>query len=225
MRSVPEQPRSKETGSQIRIVQTTFHAANGSAREPSLCDDLLQNRPHYHATFTVGLTHASHTKNQSASWRQSGSASHQSPAEHGVSPSSYEMAGCSTETYHHTQSTSNMNHKKNSNPSNGTIHQAQLWDCYSYHFTLLRNDHLCLGLHAKVGKHVLSGEYLFSAAHLLDGYSDSPDQDKEFIFTKLDNGRLTIQPTNRVVFTDHSFTIPTDSIPRLKLSEVVYSCE
>jgi hypothetical protein len=73
----------------------------------------------YHATFTVGLTHASHTKNQSASWRQSGSASHQSPAEHGVSPSSYGMAGCSTETYHHTQSTSNMNHKKNSNPSNG----------------------------------------------------------------------------------------------------------
>ena len=110
-------------------------------------------------------------------------------------------------------------------PVKWTIHQAQLWDCYSYHFTLLRNDHLCLGLHAKVGDDVLSGEYLFSAAHLLDGYSDSPDQDKEFIFTKLDNGRLTIQPTNRVVFTDHSFTIPTDSIPRLKLSEVVYSCE
>jgi hypothetical protein len=110
-------------------------------------------------------------------------------------------------------------------PPKWEIHQAQLWDCYSYHFTLLRNDHLCLGLRAKVGDDVLSGEYLFSAAHLLDGYSDSPDQDKEFIFAKLDNGRLTIQPTNRVVFTDNSFTLPTDSLPRLKLSEVIYSCE
>ena len=111
------------------------------------------------------------------------------------------------------------------NPPPWTIHQAQLWDCYSYHFTLLRNDHLNLGLRVKVGESILSGQYIFSAAHLLDGYSDSPDQDKEFIFSKLDNGRLTIQPTNRVVFTDNSFILPTDPLPRLKLSEIVYSCE
>jgi hypothetical protein len=76
-----------------------------------------------------------------------------------------------------------------------------------------------------VGDDVLSGEYLFSAAHLLDGYSDSPDQDKEFIFCKLDNGRLTIQPTNRVSFEDKSFIQPNFPLPRLKLSETIYSCE
>ena len=115
--------------------------------------------------------------------------------------------------------------QKKLKPVTWTIHQAQLWDCYSYHFTLLRNDHLCLSLRAKVGDDVLSGEYLFSAAHLLDGYSDSPDQDKEFIFSKLDNGRLAILPTNRVVFRDSSFILPTYPLPRLKLSETIYSCE
>lgn len=111
------------------------------------------------------------------------------------------------------------------NPPKWTIRQAQLWDCYSYHFTLLRNDHLCLSLRAKVGDDVLSGQYLFSAAHLLDGYSDSPDQDKEFIFSKLDNGRLSILPTNRVVFRDSSFILPADLLPKLRLAEVIYSCE
>lgn len=115
--------------------------------------------------------------------------------------------------------------QKKLKPVKWKLQQAQLWDCYSYHFTLLRNDHLCLGLHAKVGKHVLSGEYLFSAAHLLDGYSDSPDQDKEFIFCKLDNGRLTIQPTNRVSFVDKSFLQTDIPLPRLRLSDTIYSCE
>jgi hypothetical protein len=67
------------------------------------------------------------------------------------------------------------------------------------------------------------GEYLFSVTHLHDGWSNSPDQDKEFIFTKLDNGRLTIQPTNRVTFIDDSFTTPI--LSKLKLQEEIYSCE
>jgi hypothetical protein len=47
--------------------------------------------------------------------------------------------------------------------------------------------------------------------------------DKEFIFIKLDNGRLTIQPTNKVLFIDSSFITPM--IPKLKLQEQIYSCE
>jgi hypothetical protein len=70
---------------------------------------------------------------------------------------------------------------------------------------------------------VAHGEYLFSTAHLHDGWSDAPEQDKEFIFVKLNNGRLTIQPTNRVRFIDRSFT--TEALPRLKVQETVYSCE
>jgi hypothetical protein len=70
---------------------------------------------------------------------------------------------------------------------------------------------------------ITHGQYLFSTAHMHDGWSDSPDQDKEFIFVKLNNGRLTIQPTNRVRFIDHSFT--TNELPKLKLQETIYTCE
>ena len=104
------------------------------------------------------------------------------------------------------------------------IQDSQLWNCYSHDFTVLEN-HILKGLTVttKIGEQVLTGEYLFSTTHLNDGWSDSPDQDKEFIFIKLDNGRLTIQPTNRVIFVDKSFT--TLKIPKLKLQGQIYSCE
>ena len=104
------------------------------------------------------------------------------------------------------------------------LQQSQLWNCYSYDFTILQNPILQgLGVSAKINESVLMGEYLFSVTHLHDGWSNSPDQDKEFIFTKLDNGRLTIQPTNRVTFIDDSFIIPI--LSKLKLQEEIYSCE
>jgi len=104
------------------------------------------------------------------------------------------------------------------------ISQAQLCDCYSYHFTVLQNPIMRgMQVSVRIEDKVLHGEYLFSTAHLHDGWSDAPEQDKEFIFVQLDNGRLTIQPTNRVRFIDHSFV--TEELPKLKLQETVYSCE
>jgi hypothetical protein len=108
---------------------------------------------------------------------------------------------------------------------NWNIKDAQLWDCYSYQFTVLHNEHLSGGLVAKCGSTLFHGKYLFSATFLGDGYSDSPDQDKEFIFCELSNGCLSIQPTNRVVFRDISYIIPADPIPALRLTEEIYSCE
>ena len=106
-----------------------------------------------------------------------------------------------------------------------TIQQAQLWDCYSYHFTIVQSPILRgLRMRAKVKGELLTGEYLFHVTHVDDGWSDSPDQDKEFYFIKLDNGRLTIQPTNRITFIDASFIV-NDKLPELKLSETIYSCE
>ena len=106
-----------------------------------------------------------------------------------------------------------------------TIQQAQLWDCYSYHFTIVQSPILRgLRMRAKVKGELLTGEYLFHVTHVDDGWSDSPDQDKEFYFIKLDNGRLTIQPTNRISFIDASFIV-NDKLPELKLSETIYSCE
>jgi hypothetical protein len=106
-----------------------------------------------------------------------------------------------------------------------TIQQAQLWDCYSYHFTIVQSPILRgLRMRAKVKGELLTGEYLFHVTHVDDGWSDSPDQDKEFYFIKLDNGRLTIQPTNRITFIDASFIV-NDNLPELKLSDTIYSCE
>jgi len=105
------------------------------------------------------------------------------------------------------------------------ISDAQLWDCYSYHFAVLQNPILRgmeVSVRLKSGV-IAHGEYLFSTTHMDDGWSDAPEQDKEFIFVKLDSGRLTIQPTNRVRFIDASFILP--NLPKLKLQETTYSCE
>jgi len=107
---------------------------------------------------------------------------------------------------------------------NWTIEESQLWDCYSYNFTILQNPILIgLPITARINENTYKGKYLFSTTHLHDGWSDSPDQDKEFIFAQLNNGRLTIQPTNRITFQDNSYTTPT--IPELKLHDTIYSCE
>lgn len=109
-----------------------------------------------------------------------------------------------------------------------TPQHAQVWDCYGAQFSTLVYDYLdgleCL---ARVQHQDLPGEYLFTVVPLLDPFTHAPDQSKEFMFLRLDNGRLTIQPTNRVVFRDKSFvqadwpTWPT----HLRSSAQVYQCE
>jgi hypothetical protein len=104
------------------------------------------------------------------------------------------------------------------------LDQAQLWNCYSYSFTTLYNPILKgMRMSTKIHNKIYYGEYLFSVTHLDDGWSNTPEQDKEFFFIKLDNGRLTIQPTNRIAFIDGSF-VDSLVIPSLKLNQTVYSC-
>jgi hypothetical protein len=69
------------------------------------------------------------------------------------------------------------------------------------------------------------GDYLFTAAPFDDGFSDDPEQNKEFLFIELDNGRVTVQPTNKVMILDDSFHKNTDWPTGLKVSKEVYSCE
>jgi hypothetical protein len=106
--------------------------------------------------------------------------------------------------------------------------QSQLWDCYGYDFSVHEYTYL-KGLECSclIGDKVYKGEYLFTAAPYEDGFSYYPGQSKEFMFVKLDNGRLTIQPTNRVLFVEKSFTEDKkDSrFMNFKLQEDVYSCE
>lgn len=110
--------------------------------------------------------------------------------------------------------------------SEWAVSQAQMWDCYSYQWTAHEYEYLKgLRCAALIGGERAGGEYLFTAAPLGDGFSAAPEQAKEFMFIKLDNGRLTIQPTNRVLFEDRSFTEVVTDPPKLKLQEEVWSCE
>jgi hypothetical protein len=108
-----------------------------------------------------------------------------------------------------------------------SIGQAQLWDVYADQFTTIEYDllreHRCV---ARIGGNDYPGEYLFTAAPVGDAWTARPEQMKEFSFLKLDNGRLTIQPTNRVLFQDRAFTArdaqwPTD----LKRQTEIWSAE
>jgi len=104
-----------------------------------------------------------------------------------------------------------------------TPEDSQAWDCYGERFTCLEYRYLS-GLECRVLDE--NGIYLFTAAPVGDGFSAYPDQAKEFCFIELDNGRLTIQPTNHVVFRERSFTDNRLEFPKgLKRQSDVWSCE
>jgi hypothetical protein len=104
---------------------------------------------------------------------------------------------------------------------------AQTWDCYGEGFTTLEYKYL-QGLECAVmaNKRRKIGTYLFTAAPIGDGFSAYPDQAKEFCFIELENGRLTIQPTNNIVFRERSFTDNRLDFPQgLKRQADIWSCE
>ena len=104
---------------------------------------------------------------------------------------------------------------------------SQAWDCYGYQFTTIEYAYLQgLACKVKADEALLEGEYLFTAAPINDGYSAYPEQAKEFKFIKLTNGRLTVQPTNRVAFEDLSFTGTISELPKgLARQSTVWTCE
>ena len=105
--------------------------------------------------------------------------------------------------------------------------RSQEWDCYGTGFAVVEYPYLtglrCL---AKADTIVRPGEHLFSVAPVGDGFSAVPEQAKEFHFIELDNHRLTIQPTNRLVYEETSFTAKPMAFPSgLQRQTDVYSCE
>lgn len=108
-----------------------------------------------------------------------------------------------------------------------TPKEVQTWNCYGEDFTCLEYSYLS-GLKCKVkaNDREFLGSYLFTAAPVGDGFSAYPEQAKEFCFIELENGRLTIQPTNHVLFQEISFTDPTFEWPRgLQRQTHIYSAE
>lgn len=107
------------------------------------------------------------------------------------------------------------------------LDQAQQWNCYGERFATLSYDYLDgLRCYVRAGSDEFTGEYWFTAVPIGDGYTAAPEQAKEFLFIGLDNGRLTVQPTNRVLFLDRSFTLPGSTWPKdLKVSTEAWNSE
>lgn len=100
--------------------------------------------------------------------------------------------------------------------------QAQLWDCYSSEFSVIEYHYLS-GMRCKTIPEGLLARYLFSVVPYGEGFSSYPEQSKEFFFLQLDNGRVSILPTNKIIFVDKSFTTGV-SIP-MKVSDTIWRCE
>ena len=107
-----------------------------------------------------------------------------------------------------------------------TIYDAQRWDCYGWKWSA--NAYPYLDSQRVIARlsdlKECTGDYLFSVAPADDGFSAEPSQNKEFTFIALDNGRLTIQPTDYVLFADTSFTTP-EWPTGLKRQRDIHSCE
>lgn len=103
-----------------------------------------------------------------------------------------------------------------------TAKQSQLWDCYSSTFSIVEYNYL-YGLRCKTLPSKESGRYLFTAIPYGEGFSEYPEQAKEFFFIQLDSGRLCILPTNKIVFEDASFTRNMDL--SLEVSQTIHRCE
>jgi hypothetical protein len=110
-------------------------------------------------------------------------------------------------------------------PPAWTIKDAQQWDCYGSQFSLHVYSYLD-GLDAivRAGDEELEASYLFTAIPVGDAYTHAPAQAKEFMFMRTKHRRLTIQPTNRVLFRDASFTTKLEWMHLRRLQDV-YSCE
>jgi hypothetical protein len=106
------------------------------------------------------------------------------------------------------------------------LQESQHWDCYGWRFATIEYEYLKgLRCEARCGEDIYHGEYLFTAAPFDDGFSLDPGQNKEFMFIKLNNGALTIQPTDRVVFKDKSFTSFNEWPRGMRLGEEIYKVE
>lgn len=108
------------------------------------------------------------------------------------------------------------------------VKDCQHWDCYGYQFSCIEYKYLAgLDVVVRANKKELHGSYLFTVAPIGDGFSAYPEQAKEFSFIHLDNDRITVQPTNHLLFKEKSFTrnaqmiFPTD----IKRQTEVWSCE
>jgi len=103
------------------------------------------------------------------------------------------------------------------------LKDSQIWDCYGDQFSVIRYTYLD-GQRAELRKSGLFGRYLFTVVPMNDGFTMEASQSKEFMFIQLDNGRLSIMPTNEVRFHDKSYTAG-DWPDNIKLNSNIWRVE
>lgn len=103
------------------------------------------------------------------------------------------------------------------------LNQCQHWDCYGYGWSATCYPFLDSQT-VLVKDRSVSGRYLFSVQPIGDGWSRIPEQSKEFTFIQMGDGNLTIQPTDRILISDRSFTDP-EWPTWLRRQTETYSCE
>lgn len=111
------------------------------------------------------------------------------------------------------------------------VSDNQKWNCYSNQFTTLEYTYLAGLKMARLksdSKEIAEyGHYLFTAAHVGDGFSEEPSQAKEFHFCASQvDGRIFVMPTDLLLVEDKSFVeFDFDNLSKLKTQTVAYSCE
>ena len=117
---------------------------------------------------------------------------------------------------------------------NMPLEEIQLWDCFSYHISVIEKQNNGTGKckYMAPSKKWYIGDYLFTVDScqpdkniIDDGYSEYPEQHKSFNIIALDNGHFAAQPNNRVIFYDKSLSPDEMKFPDYKVSTKIYQVE
>jgi hypothetical protein len=107
-----------------------------------------------------------------------------------------------------------------------TPRDAQRWDCFGYDFTVIEYEQLAgRDVDAYINKEWLKANYLFTAQHYGDSYSQTPEQAKQYHFVDVHGLGVAALPTNCCVFHDRCFTKPDGKPDWLRVTTEYPSCE
>ncbi len=104
------------------------------------------------------------------------------------------------------------------------IESAQAWDCFGGTAQVLEYAYL-RELPVRLRQGGYPGFYLFTLEFGEDGFSRYPAQSKCLHAIELENGRLTLQPNDRIVWHETSFTNKDGDTSWLRRQSEVYGSE
>lgn len=111
-------------------------------------------------------------------------------------------------------------------------HNLQLWNCFSYNFTIIEKPWLsrcavfCKDKEKRYGNCLWTFDWSGESDNYDYSLAEEPDEHKCLHFIKMDNGTFMLQPNNRVQWFEPSFiTKPFPSKPDYKVTTHVEDVE